>query len=188
MARTGIIEGKDIMVFIDPAGGTAYKRTAAATSHKISHKAETKSNKRVTKDSEASKWTHKQVVGFSTTISVNALRSATVEGGTGYAEMLQAYKTGNPVKLKYGFASEEAGDTYEEGLFIIASMDEDTPAEGDATWQASFESSGEVKTVASAGKGAAASGSNHEQPSESVSPGGSGGNTPDPDEAGGGGL
>lgn len=55
-------------------------------------------------------------------------------------------KSREAVKLKYGFAQEEAGDKYEEGLFVITSLEQTSAAGEDATYSATFENSGEVKT------------------------------------------
>lgn len=150
--RTGIVEGKDIMVYVDPAGGNSFKPTAAATSHKISYKAETKTNKRVTKDADASKWDNKQVTGMSCSISISCLVDAT-DNKLGYAAMLNAFKKGQAVKAKYSFTSEQNGDSYEEGMFVIASIDQDAPVEGDGTWSATLESSGEIATKTVSGIG-----------------------------------
>lgn len=146
MARTGIVEGKDLMVSVDVAGtGTSYKPTAAATSHSIDYSATTKSSKRVTKDSTASLYDHKTVTGLACTIQVEALRDATAEK-FGYVEMLKAHKAAKAVKVKYHFADEQSKDNYEEGLFLITKISEKSPADGDATWSATLESTGAIET------------------------------------------
>ena len=60
-------------------------------------------------------------------------------------------KARKPVKLKYGFAQETTGDKYEEGLFVITSLEESSPADDDATYSATFENSGVVETKTTAG-------------------------------------
>lgn len=136
-------EGKDIMVYVNT--GTAevpvWSPTAAATSHKITNSSETKQRK--TKDNVAL-WGEKRVVGLSTAVSVEALSSD--DAVVSYESLLAMWKTGEPVLLKYSATTEAAGDKYEEGLFIIASLDETAPADADATYSASFENTGEVST------------------------------------------
>ncbi len=50
------------------------------------------------------------------------------------------------IKLKYGLANEEAGDEYEEGEFVIDSLEETSQAGDDVTYSSQFSSSGEVVT------------------------------------------
>ena len=64
----------------------------------------------------------------------------------GYDKLLEIMKSRQPVLLKYGFKEEETGDTYEEGKFVITSLEKTDPAEDDSTYSASFENSGEVTT------------------------------------------
>ena len=149
MARTGYIEGDDIMVYVDTTGaGTAYQPMAAATNHKISDKAETKTSKRKTKDANASMWDKKTVSGLSRTITVNGLTTV-VEGSDakyGYYAMLTAMHKGDAVKVKNSFSTEQTGDVLQEGMYVITSCELDTPTGQDATWSATLESTGEITT------------------------------------------
>lgn len=147
--REGVQAGRDLMVFVDPAGGTSYQPTAAATSHSIDHKADTKTTQRITKDTSVSLYTVKKVTSLSCTIQVEALKDATASK-LGYDKMLAAFKKALPVKCKYGYADETAGDSHEEGLFIITALGEKSPADADATWSATLESTGEISTVSNA--------------------------------------
>ena len=136
-------EGKDIMVYVNT--GTAevpvWSPTAAATSHKIANASETK--QRITKDNPG-KWKEKRVTGLSTTISVEALSSD--DAVVSYNSLLAIWKAGEPVLLKYSNTEETVGGKYEEGLFIIDSLDETAPADADATYSATFGNTGEVTT------------------------------------------
>lgn len=58
------------------------------------------------------------------------------------------FKERKPVKLKYGFATDEGTEEHEEGLFVITSLEENSPADDDATYSASFENTGNVETKA----------------------------------------
>lgn len=141
-AKTGVIEGKDLMLYINK--GTAespqWKPTAMATSHKVSFKAETKDRK----TKESGKWAEKVVTMFSVSISVEALQSYDAE--MSLKEFKALAKAGKPVMCKYGYVTEVTGDTYEQGSFIITSIEETSAAGEDATYSASLDSSGEVET------------------------------------------
>lgn len=139
------IEGRDLMVFVDTSdgsGGPTWTKTAAATSHTISYTAETK--ERSTKDSENGAFSQKSVTKLSTSITVEAL--TTYQADCGFKTLLKMYKTRKPVKLKYGFASDEGSDEHEEGLFVITNLEESSPADDDATYSATFENTGVVET------------------------------------------
>ena len=138
------IEGRDIMLYANT--GTSdetptYTATAAAKSHSINYSGETK--ERVTKDTGSGAWSEKRVTKLGVSIKVEAL---TVYVDCGYDKLLEIMKSRQPVLLKYGFKEEETGDTYEEGKFVITSLEKNDPADDDSTYSASFENSGEVTT------------------------------------------
>lgn len=140
-----IIEGRDLMLYINTAQGEAtpaYTPQAAATSHTITYSGETK--ERVTKDSGNGAYSEKKVTKLGVSIKCEALVS--FGDAAGYDKLLEVMKSRETVKLKYGFAQEETGDKYEEGLFVITSMEQSSSAAEDATYSATFENSGEVKT------------------------------------------
>lgn len=147
MERTDgdIIEGRDLMLYINTAADAAtptYTPQAAATSHTITYTGETK--ERITKDTASGAYSKKKVTKLAVSIKCEALVSF---GDTaGYDKLLAVMKSREAVKLKYGFAQEEAGDKYEEGLFVITSLEQTSAAGEDATYSATFENSGEVKT------------------------------------------
>lgn len=141
----GYVEGRDLMLYVDTAADSetpAWSPTAAATSHTISNSAETK--ERVTKDSANGAYGEKKVTKLAVSISCEAL--VKYNETVGWDKLLEVFKSRKPVKLKYGFANEETGDGYEEGLFVITSLEQSSPAGEDATYSASFENTGEVKT------------------------------------------
>ncbi|MCD8271047.1 MAG: phage tail protein [Parabacteroides sp.] len=147
MARKAgdIIEGRDLMMYINTAtgGSTAtYTPQAAATSHTITYSGETK--ERVTKDTANGAYGEKKVTKLSVSIKCEALVS--FGDAAGYDKLLEAMKSREPVKLKYGFSQEESGDKYEEGLFVITSLEQTSAAGEDATYSATFENSGAVET------------------------------------------
>lgn len=139
------IEGRDIMLYANT--GTSdetptYTATAAAKSHSINYSGETK--ERVTKDTGNGAWSEKRVTKLGVSIKVEALTVYNVD--CGYDKLLEIMKSRQPVLLKYGFKEEETGDTYEEGKFVITSLEKNDPADDDSTYSASFENSGEVTT------------------------------------------
>lgn len=147
MARqTGeIIEGRDLMMFVNTASGgstATYTPQAAATSHTITYSGETK--ERVTKDTKNGAYGEKKVTKLSVSIKCEALVS--FGDAAGYDKLLAVMKSREPVKLKYGFATELQGDKYEEGLFVITSLEQTSPAGEDATYSATFENTGAVET------------------------------------------
>lgn len=147
MAKTKgeFIEGRDLMLYVDTAsveGSPKWEATAAATSHTISYSGETK--ERVTKDTANGAFSEKSVTKLSVSITCEAL---TVFGATiGFEKLLELMKARKPVKLKYGFSTEESNDKYEEGKFVITSLEQNSPADDDATYSATFENSGVVET------------------------------------------
>ena len=144
------IEGRDLMLFIDTGsdGSPKWTPTAAATSHQISYSGETK--ERVTKDTGNGAFSQKTVTKLSVSITCEALK--TFNADCGFDSLLVLMKARKPVKLKYGFAQEESSDKYEEGMFVITSLEESSPADDDASYSATFENSGVVETkTASAG-------------------------------------
>lgn len=133
------------MLYINTATSPAtptYTPQAAATSHTITYTGETK--ERITKDTANGAYSEKKVTKLGVSIKCEALVSF---GDTaGYDKLLSIMKDRSAVKLKYGFAQEAANDTYEEGLFVITSIEQTSSAAEDATYSATFENTGEVKT------------------------------------------
>lgn len=146
MARKAgdIIEGRDLMLYINTSTSEApdYTPQAAATSHTITYSGETK--ERITKDTANGAYSEKKVTKLSVSIKCEALVSYGDKAG--YSALLKVYKSREPVKLKYGFTQEENGDEYEEGMFVITSLEQSSAAGEDATYSATFENSGEVQT------------------------------------------
>jgi len=119
-----------------------YTPTAAATSHSVSYSGETK--ERVTKDTSNGAFSEKSVTKLSVTIKCDAL--VVFDADCGYDQLLKIFKSRTKVKLKYGFTVEETGDSYEEGFFVITSLERTDSAEDDANYSATFENSGNVET------------------------------------------
>jgi len=156
-ANSGIIDGGDIMVYVNT--GTVevpvWSPMAHCTECSISNATEVRT--RSTKDT--GQFDEKRGGKQSTTISVSALATY---GTYNYFELraLQLAKT--PVLVKYSgrpeadvtagkcITAEQIGDKYEKGMFIITACDRNDAKDADSTMTATFENSGAVtiETVA----------------------------------------
>lgn len=114
--------------------------TAHATSHTVDWSLATK--ERATKDT--GDWTTKAAGKRSCTIKTENLMSYDAEGGV--VELRGMLKAGEEVELKYGYKTEASGDKYEKGIFLVTALSENTPGDGDATYSATFESTGAITT------------------------------------------
>lgn len=90
-------------------------------------------------------WKEKGVTGLSISISGEGI-IYNGETEAGYAEMLKAWKSGQPIKAK----CMERGQTekpYLSGSFIISSLERTDPANDDATFTINLENNGEPDTI-----------------------------------------
>ena len=147
-----MLNGSDVLVYINTgtAASPALKAVAHSTSSQITNNAETKD--RQTKDT--GKWKKKRVVGLGVSIKCDALVSLDANVCS-YFDLLAYQKAGTPVYLKYAKKTESAGDKFEEGWFIITTIDRTDAAAEDSSMSVSFENTGEVKTstVPASGQG-----------------------------------
>ena len=140
-----IVEGRDLMLYVNTAEtneNPTYKAQAAATNHTITYSGETK--KRVTKDTSNGAFSNVKVTNLGVTIKSDCLVS--IGDSAGWEKLLAVFKSRKPVKLKYGFAAEEQGDSYEEGMFVITSLEQTSSATDDAQYSATFENDGADET------------------------------------------
>lgn len=140
------VDGGAIMLYVEIGSDSDKKfvATAGAKSHKISYKATMKT--RQTKDTENSLYEQKDVKTIAVTISVDGL-VAVGDNRIGSKELLQMLKKGTKVKVRYGAKADALKGSYEEGLFLIESWEESSPAGDDATYSAQLVNSGAVQTV-----------------------------------------
>jgi len=155
--NAGIIDGGDILVYINTGTDVTpvWSPMFHCTECSIKHATEIRT--RMTKDTGKS--AEKRAGQQTTTISVNALASYSTYN---YFELRALQLAGTPVKLKYSGrpaadvtalkceVAEQVGDKYEEGMFIITSLDRTDAKDADSTMTASFENSllPAIKTVA----------------------------------------
>jgi hypothetical protein len=149
-ANTGIIDGGDILVYLNTSNTQTPTWTPAfhCTECSIEHSTELRTRK--TKDTGKS--AQKRAGEQTTTINVSAL--ATYPGtGFNYFTLREKQLAGTEVMLKYsgrpatdvtaGAAevAEQAGDKYEKGNFIITKVSRNDKKGEDSTMTATFENS-----------------------------------------------
>lgn len=132
------INGSDLLLSV---GG---KAVGHCTSHTLTFNSETK-DRAVKPVASAAKssglWKGKGVVGLSISISAEGLRFYG-ETENGFDEIAAKWGAGTSVEV---IAFEREGDTtpYVKGKFVIASIEEVSPAQDDATYSVSLENDGE---------------------------------------------
>jgi predicted secreted protein len=141
MADTGYINGSDLLLKV---GG---KAVGHCTSHTLTFNSETK-DRAVKPVASAAKssglWKGKGVTGLSISISAEGLRFYD-ETENGHEQMASLWGKNASVEVE---AFKRGGDKtpYVKGNFVIASLEETSPAQDDATYSVSLENDGEPET------------------------------------------
>lgn len=141
MANTGYINGSDLLLSV---GG---KAVGHCSSHKVTYNSETKERavKPVaTQATSAGLWKDKGVTGLSITISADGLRFYD-ETENGFTEISALWGVGQAVDVKCfprGDGKTSSQTSYLEGKFVITSIEEDAPAQDDATYSINLENAG----------------------------------------------
>jgi predicted secreted protein len=136
------INGSDLLIKV------AGNYLAHSSTHTTTYNTETKdrSFKPVgTVKKGSGKWKNKGVSGLSISISAEGLRTDD-EVENGFATLLAAWKKGESIVVEA--IEREGKDPYLKGAFIIASLEETSPAEDDATYSISLENDGEPDVFA----------------------------------------
>jgi predicted secreted protein len=155
MANTGYINGSDLLLSV---GG---KAVGHCSSHKVTYNSETKERavKPVaSQGSDAGLWKDKSVTGLSITISADGLRFYD-ETENGFTEMSALWGVGQAVEVKCfprGDGKSTTQQSYLEGKFVITSLEEDAPAQDDATYSINLENAGMPTKFPGMGAAAAA--------------------------------
>ena len=141
--KTGYVNGSDLLLYV---GSTA---VGHCSTHTTTFNSETKD--RAVKPLASAligsgKWKRKGVVGLSISVQTEGLRFYD-ETEYGYADLLDAWSKGESVSLKL-CEREDSTTPYLAGNFIISSLEENAPAQDDATYKASFENDGAPTTLA----------------------------------------
>lgn len=138
LPTTGYINGSDLLLSV---GG---KAVGHCTSHTLTFNSETK-DRAVKPAASASYssglWKGKGVTGLSISISAEGLRFYG-ETENGFDEIGAKWGKGQAIEVK-AFQREGDENPYVVGNFIIASIEETSPAQDDATYSISLESDGE---------------------------------------------
>lgn len=93
----------------------------------------------------SSLWKRKGVVGLSIQVQAEGLRFYD-ETEFGFKDLLAEWKEGNSVQLK--LCERDNSDTpYLVGSFVIASLEENAPAQDDATYKVTFDNDGEPDSI-----------------------------------------
>lgn len=135
---TGYINGSDLLLMV---GG---KAVGHCTSHTLTFNSETK-DRAVKPVASAAKssglWKGKGVTGLSISISAEGLRFYD-ETENGHEQIAPLWGKGASVEVQ---AFKRGGDKtpYVKGNFVIASLEETSPAQDDATYSVSLENDGE---------------------------------------------
>lgn len=135
---TGYINGSDLLLNVGE------KAVGHCTSHTLTFNSETKDRavKPVsTAPVSAGLWKGKGVTGLSISISAEGLRFYK-DTENGYDEIAAMWGKGQSVKVK-AFQRENDEAPYVEGNFVIASIEETSPAQDDATYSITLENDGE---------------------------------------------
>lgn len=135
---TGYINGSDLLLSVGE------KAVGHCTSHTLTFNSETKDRavKPVsTAPVSAGLWKGKGVIGLSISISAEGLRFYK-DTENGYDEIAAMWGKGQSVKVK-AFQRENDETPYVEGNFVIASIEETSPAQDDATYSITLENDGE---------------------------------------------
>lgn len=143
----GYVNGSDLLLFV---GG---KAVGHCTSHTLTFNSETKDRNVkpvASQGAQAGLWKGKGVTGLSISISAEGLRFHN-ETENGFDEIAAKWGVGQSVKVKAYQRGENgvvetgngASEPYVEGNFIIASIEETSPAQDDATYSVTLENDGE---------------------------------------------
>lgn len=140
-ANTGYINGSDLLLMV---GG---KAVGHCTSHTLTFNSETKDRAVKPAASEAKSsglWKNKGVTSLSISISAEGLRFYD-ETENGHEQIAPLWGKGASVEVK-AFKRKGESAPYVQGKFVIASLEETSPASDDATYSVSLENDGEPDT------------------------------------------
>ena len=142
----GYINGSDLLLMVDG------KAVGHCTSHTLTFNSATKD--RAVKPAasvgiSSGKWKQKGVTGLSISIKADGLRFYD-DPENGFEEVAPKWGQGASVVVKAFQRTDNgnanAANPYVEGNFIIASIEETSPAQDDATYSISLENDGEPTT------------------------------------------
>ncbi len=133
----GYQHGINLLVIVDstPLG---HSKTC---SYKYSSDSKDRANK---EQSNTGLWKDKVVTGLNVAITAEGFCFFGDE--MGFEKLEEKFLAGKPITVKYAHRGEEA-TKYRTGQFIITSLEQNAPADDDATYSISLENSGAVTIV-----------------------------------------
>lgn len=144
--KTGYVNGSDMLLYVgDSAVGSC-------ASHTTTFNSETKERAVKPAASQvmgAGLWKRKGVVGLSFSISAEGLCFYD-EAEYGYAQLLAAWKAGQPVTVKCMERAASSTDTpspYLVGDCVITNLERTDPAQDDSTYSIQLDNDGEPTTL-----------------------------------------
>lgn len=139
---TGYIHGSNLLMFV---GGKAIGHCSTC---EITHNTESKERavKPPAKQTggNTGKWTEKSVTKLSESLSAEGFCFYD-ETECGYSELLALWQKAEPVEVKYAHRGEDSM-RYRSGKYVITNLKQTRPADDDASYSVSLESTGEVKS------------------------------------------
>lgn len=132
------VNGSDLLLKV------ADKAVGHCTTHTVTYNSETKDRAvkpEASKGKSSGLWKGKGVTGLSISISAEGLRFYN-ETENGYDELAPKWGKGQSVEVE-AFERDGATEPYVKGKFVIASLEETSPAGDDATYSISLENDGE---------------------------------------------
>ena len=139
MATTGIINGTDLVVSIDVAGGTTFVPLTYSTSANISFSMETR--EATTKDSAG----YTEVLEGLRSVAIDAEAMVALDATTGFEQLYALWVARTQVNLEFGTA--ETGDKVYQVKAYMSSLAVSSGVEDSATYSISFECTGVVTQV-----------------------------------------
>lgn len=136
--ETDYINGSDLLIKVAGQG------FGHCTSHTVTYNSETKDRAVkpvVTAQKSSGLWKGKGVTGLSISISAEGLRCYE-ETENGLEQISPSWGKGQAVEVE-AFRRGQTDAPYLKGNFVIASMEETSPAQDDATYSISLENDGE---------------------------------------------
>lgn len=134
----GFINGSDLLLKV------AGKTVGHCTSHKLTFNSDSKERAvkpAASASKSAGKFKDKSVTGLSISISFEGLRCYD-ETENGFEQISAAWGAGESVEVE-AFKREEDASPYVKGMFVIDTIEENSPASEDATYSGSLSNSGE---------------------------------------------
>lgn len=144
-AKTGYCNGSDMLLYIGDTDTNA-KAIGHCTTHTATFTSETKERavKPLASASiSAGLWKQKGVTSLSVSITAEGLVFYD-ETESGYKTLAALWKAGKSVAVKC-MERENSDTPYLSGNFVIASLEQTSPAQDDATYSITLENDGEVE-------------------------------------------